>query len=215
MDTPLCGLCRATLSGGGGLLAAGVNIVSRTLTGESPLQLSVTRGFIDVVESLLAAGANIETLDNEGATPLFWACDQGHLPVVERLLAAGANIDTPADDGETPLFTACRGGYTEVVKRLLAAGANTGVLLETQKPIEIATANGHLAVVKLFDKPLPQTVLTYQAARITNLQKVQEEAKRSYQAKRQRPPLPGIDELSASSLMSSSVDSNPKRQCTR
>src|SRR3989338_10982954 len=64
------------------LLAAGVNIESRTLTGESPLQLSVTRGFIDVVERLLAAGANIETLDNEGATPLFWACDQGHLPVV-------------------------------------------------------------------------------------------------------------------------------------
>ena len=112
MGTPLCGLCRATLSGGGGLLAAGVNIVSRTLTGESPLQLSVTRGFIDVVESLLAAGANIETLDNEGATPLFWACDYGHLPLVERLLAAGASIDTQADDGETPLFSACRGGHT-------------------------------------------------------------------------------------------------------
>ena len=69
----------------------------------------------------------------------------------EKVFAAGADVNKSSDDGETPLEVACRAGHVEIVETLIAAGAS----VEVGTPLNHASFRGHLDVIKVLLKVMP------------------------------------------------------------
>lgn len=106
-----------------------VYTVYSTKSVETPLQVAVRVGELEIVRMLLAAGAD-PSLDRTpgGNPPLTMAAgikdNATAKEVIAELLARGANINHRGDSGSTALTMACRRpGALEVVKQLVRAGA--------------------------------------------------------------------------------------------
>ena len=69
-------------------------------------------------------------------TPLWMACEKGHLEIVRLLVEAGADKDKAKNSGETPLLV------NEIASVSVVHGSG-------ETPLYIASANGHLEVVRL------------------------------------------------------------------
>ncbi len=83
------------------------------------------------------------------------ACDSlaGNTEGVQILLDNGAQIDVTDEYNKTPLFYACQFGHKSVVKKLLNRGANKTIRDQKGRlPIDIARANKHNDVVRLFEQ---------------------------------------------------------------
>ena len=139
------------------LIAEGVNVHSRDLTGHIPIFVAARDGKAEMVRLLASNGVDINApIYSDGKRPLYWAADGGHLDTVRTLLELGATTD-PSDSGGHTALRACAhnlvvqglnvpdkvrwqrdqsnhpNGYTSVVEALILAGADVNVAPDTSK----------------------------------------------------------------------------------
>ncbi|KAF3398131.1 Ankyrin repeat domain-containing protein 50 [Penicillium rolfsii] len=98
------------------LLAAGTNLHTRNLYGETPLWWAARNGHAELVEFLWSMGGDIESKDKFGLTPLAWAVENRHLSVVKLLVGLGADIRASDKSGQTPLSRADAKGIRSLLR---------------------------------------------------------------------------------------------------
>lgn len=127
------------------LLAAGASPSCPTADGATPLHRAARHGHIDTVRMLLDAGARSQRCDL-GFAPLDDAAYEGHHRTVRLLLERKASIS-----GTTPLDLAAHQGHEQTVGELLTADMwpVPHNVVETLRPLQLATLARHHAVVKL------------------------------------------------------------------
>jgi len=76
---------------------------TRDRAGDTPLHLSASDGYAEVVDELLHRGAEIETRNLAGRTALHLACMNGHPHVIFVLCSAGANARCRDREGRRPV----------------------------------------------------------------------------------------------------------------
>ena len=121
--------------------------------GYTALHISAQGGHLPVSKMLMEAGADLEAkCSTVGNTPLHLAAYGAHYGVIRALIQAGANPNSRNGDGSTPLYAAAQGGQMGAIDILLQAKANpllTGTVSgQHVAPLEIASQNGHLEVVR-------------------------------------------------------------------
>ena len=106
---------------------------------------------MEVVKVLIKFKAKVNQAMEDGATPLIMASQLGKLEVVKVLIKSKAKVNQADEAGRTPLLAASQDGHAPVVQVLLDAGARSAELISggIVSPLHVATANGHLACVKL------------------------------------------------------------------
>ena len=80
-----------------------VNVNTKSLFGDFPINVAATRGNIEEISILLKFGANIHAKGEHGYTPLHNAVEQGHLDAVKFLLVHGANKNELNDNGDSAI----------------------------------------------------------------------------------------------------------------
>ena len=126
---------------------------SEDQSGNSPLQIAVQNGHIDIVRLLLDYKADVNHQHEPGGdyTALHIAASHGRDDIVELLLDHKADIGaTILGGGMTPLHIAARDGHREVVKLLLAKKAKVNLQDKRgNSPLDWAAHNGHMNVAEL------------------------------------------------------------------
>lgn len=131
------------------LLAYGARVSARNDKKQTPLDLAVERGHVQLIQLLLQHGAKgdpfhialgeddaaavtailtkrpelLESKDKEGRTPLIMAVWAESSRAAAALVAAGANVNATDKDGDTALIFASTEGCDSIVKMLLQNGA--------------------------------------------------------------------------------------------
>lgn len=95
-------------------MAPCVDIKSRNIFGDYPLNIAAARGATDEVSVLLEFGAPKNARGEHGYTPLMDAVAQGHTKVVKQLIDAGADPGLRNDDGDTAIDIASTMEETEL-----------------------------------------------------------------------------------------------------
>jgi ankyrin repeat protein len=100
-----------------------INLKALDSKGESPLILSVKKGFADIALYLLEKGADVNGTDYLGNTSLHYAAFYNDSLMAEILLSHGADANITGNDGLTPLMHAAYNGCNEVIPVLIQNGA--------------------------------------------------------------------------------------------
>lgn len=121
------------------------------------LSCAASRGHLNVVNFLLKEWPDI--IDSE-TTALFAAAEGGHHDVLRVLLDAGAKLDRLESRQLSPLSAACRSAtsaelndrYIPIINTLLEHKAALHRNLRFYNPLQLASLNGNLEIVKLLLK---------------------------------------------------------------
>lgn len=70
-----------------------INILSKTLNGETPLHLACSCGSINCVNFLLMLMDDINVINNFNESPLFYALQSGRIPIIKKLIRKGINVN--------------------------------------------------------------------------------------------------------------------------
>lgn len=90
--------------------------------GETPMILSVSKGFIEMSELLITHKADIDKADSSGNTPLFYAISNGDFKMTKLLLRNKAQTSvTIGERKETLFFEAARVGSVQIIDELFEA----------------------------------------------------------------------------------------------
>ncbi|KAL8399981.1 hypothetical protein RB594_000402 [Gaeumannomyces avenae] len=132
-----------------------VNIETRDMVGETPLQWAVRKGAEALVRLLIKNGADVGSCDLEERTMLHLATHYGHAGIVKLLVVEGGSDKDRGDGhGQRPLHYAAERGNVPLV-RLLAVELGADKEAQNSKwetPLHSAAANGHVDVVRLLVK---------------------------------------------------------------
>eukprot|EP01061_Rhynchopus_euleeides_P015014 TRINITY_DN25771_c0_g1_i1.p2 TRINITY_DN25771_c0_g1~~TRINITY_DN25771_c0_g1_i1.p2 ORF type:complete len:269 (+),score=90.49 TRINITY_DN25771_c0_g1_i1:1262-2068(+) len=85
------------------LLAAGIQVNSISLHGDTPLHFAVMTSQVEATELLIANGALVNVSNSYGDTPLHIACNVGDTDIIRLLLSHGADRTMHNDEGK-PAF---------------------------------------------------------------------------------------------------------------
>ena len=107
--------------------AADVNAVAQTQFRNSPLQVALLTGQVEVARVLVAKGADVNFRQAEGITALHEAAQLGSEPLVELLAGAGADVNAKGADGRTPLDIAVKAKNLGAADLLRRYGGRTGL----------------------------------------------------------------------------------------
>jgi ankyrin repeat protein len=89
-----------------------------------PLNITIRRGYADVLKMLLAAKANVNTRDEDKSTPLTTAASMGNWDFATQLLDTGADVNAADGQGMTALLYAAAASNDKQVAALLARSAD-------------------------------------------------------------------------------------------
>ncbi|RYP44760.1 hypothetical protein DL768_008805 [Monosporascus sp. mg162] len=137
------------------LIAADLDVNSRTPKGWTPLQLSVQYGCMETIQVLTDAGAavNAPPAQHAGATAAQVAAIMGYMGIMRVLRGLGADINAPAAKtwGRTALEGAAEYGRLDMVRLLLNEGVTTEGDGRKQfiRAILFAENEGRYAVAKM------------------------------------------------------------------
>ena len=106
---------------------------------ETPLQVSLRWGHVEVARALLKHGADIEARDDAGSSALELVADDGRVELAQFLLEHGADVNSRDFLGCTPLYWASQAGQLAVAQKFLSHGAVvTAQCKNNQTPLHIA-----------------------------------------------------------------------------
>jgi len=97
----------------------------RECFGDSPLQLAISYGNLELIRFLLERGGNPNINVDDGYTCLLTAVESeapASVAIVATLIAAGADIHQTGTNGWTPLHMAAARGQVEKARLLIEAG---------------------------------------------------------------------------------------------
>ena len=105
------------------MLAYGVPVDARNVSGSTALYCAVSAGQLGAAEVLVRAGAQVEAVDGYGRLPLYLAARAGRVELCSFLVSKGAGAGVePYVQALCPLFMAASLGYGSVVQQLLESG---------------------------------------------------------------------------------------------
>ena len=119
------------------LLAAGVDLNTNDIFGNTPLHASVVSGSVQVMRQLLVAGVELNARDEYGFTALRWAVILDDLDKTALLLRHGASVHLKDNDGRTALGVARDMNNIAILGLLVTAaegGAGHGLSLALAQP---------------------------------------------------------------------------------
>ena len=146
------------------LLAAGRDVNTKALGGETLLHQAAMYGHNEIAELLIAKGADVNARNELiGATPLFmrlpFGAAAGHKEIIELLIAKGADVNARDKYGFTPLHWAIIGradGVTtdkETAKLLIAKDADVNTLTNKgDAPLDFAVKYKQTEIADLLRK---------------------------------------------------------------
>jgi ankyrin repeat protein len=102
-------------------LQAGINVNSRSATGQTPLMEVAPSRNAECVRALIAAGADVNAQDSAGRTPLMWAAEFQFRGGLNLLLSHGADVNARNRKGQTVL--AYIGRHPGLIRLLRSHGA--------------------------------------------------------------------------------------------
>ncbi|KAJ0002525.1 hypothetical protein NQD34_007674 [Periophthalmus magnuspinnatus] len=121
----------------------------RSVTGQTPLHVSVEKGFIENTTLLLKHGANPDAPDEDEDTPMFTAIRLGRSDLVELLLSSGSRVNQEGCHGRCPLHEASKLGNSTLVDLLLKSGARPDPRSHYGlTPLALAAQGSHRAVIE-------------------------------------------------------------------
>ncbi|RFU26336.1 hypothetical protein B7463_g10005, partial [Scytalidium lignicola] len=110
--------------------------------GESPLEVTASNGYTEVVHLLLQKGVDPNFTDSSGSTPLGRAVSGGHIDTAAILLYKGADPNLLNRERWITLLIAASRGITKVVDALLGHGANmNGRTLRKDTALHLSVAH--------------------------------------------------------------------------
>ncbi len=122
-DTPLHIAVRANdRANGEALLAAGADVFSANVTGESPLRAALTR--LGGRQDWVLNSRVISSSDGAGNTPLHLAAEWQLTPVVSFIVDKGGDLGARNANGETPLFNAVKADSADTIRSMLSGEKN-------------------------------------------------------------------------------------------
>jgi ankyrin repeat protein len=132
------------------LLALGANIYIRNKYGDTPLNIALANGHLEIVKLLLEKGAYVNLKDKDGNTPLHVASINGQVQMVKLLIEKGADVNVKCTDNMAPLHIAISSVQEEIVKLLLKAGADVNATCnDGWTALHSAACDGHLQLMIL------------------------------------------------------------------
>ena len=125
-----------------------VNVNAQDSNGLTALHFSVQSNSVEIVCTLLLKEADPNIAIT--STPLITACINKNLQIIKELLKAKADVNGQDEDSATALYMASSNGDFRIVNKLLSFGANPNTFVKGTKwtPLIVASANGHIDVVK-------------------------------------------------------------------
>ena len=125
---------------------------ARDENGWNALHFASHNGHYHVIERLIANNASAKATTSRKETPLIFAIRGGHFAAVDRLLRSdnsGSLANAEDERCQQPVHHAVRGGSVEIFNLLMSNGGKVnGENCFGWRPIHIATAYGHLALVE-------------------------------------------------------------------
>jgi ankyrin repeat protein len=113
------------------LLEMGESIDLIDLNDQTPLDVAVFEGQVEMLRFLIDKGADPLRIDRSGSMPILRAAGAGYPAVLSLLLEHGADINFTHDRGWTPLLLALYYNHDDAAEFLLNNGADVAVRLET------------------------------------------------------------------------------------
>ncbi|MGD2180825.1 ankyrin repeat domain-containing protein [Lusitaniella coriacea] len=121
----------------------------------SPLNLAISSGDIQIINTLIEAGCNVEWGGALEPPPLCFAVEEEKSEVVKLLIEKQAKLNRKDEIGFTPLMSAAAIGNFEIVKILVESGAKVNIENdEGDFALRSAITNGHY---KIYEYLLPLT----------------------------------------------------------
>lgn len=107
----------------GAVKSSDVNSVNQF--GETPLILTVSKGFFEMSELLIQSKADVNKADSAGNTPLFYAISNNDLKMTRLLLRNKAQtLTVHGERKETLFFEAARVGNIEIINELFKVNSS-------------------------------------------------------------------------------------------
>jgi ankyrin repeat protein len=132
------------------LITSGTNIYIKNKYGDTPLNIALNKGHLEIVRLLLEKGAYVNLKDKDGYTPLHVASINGQAQMVALLIEKRANVNAKCTDNMTPLHIAISNTQEEIVKLLLKAGAAVNATCnDGWTALHSAACDGHLKLITL------------------------------------------------------------------
>ncbi len=101
-------------------IANGADLNAKNEYGNTPLDIAVHYGHLNIIMLLIDSGAEINS------NVLFYAFNQGNQDMIESLILHNANINIQNNAGETPLHIAVNQGDKHIIQSLVSHGASVG-----------------------------------------------------------------------------------------
>ncbi|XP_054718468.1 death-associated protein kinase 1-like [Uloborus diversus] len=102
------------------LLASGFDARAKNKRGQTPLHVSLRKGFGAALEILVDASSRNDEQDEDGCSPLHIASEVGCIEMIWKLLASDVDINLQNSKGRTPLYLALR--HEDAAEFLIDAG---------------------------------------------------------------------------------------------
>jgi ankyrin repeat protein len=131
------------------LVAAGANVMAKTMDGTSTLQLAIQDKYEDLALQLLGKGVDPMSRDREGNTSLHASAQKGMVNLTRAILAKNVNVNGQNNARETALLLAVRGNANAIAKDLVAKGADSNLASNTEAPIHAALRNNNDALITM------------------------------------------------------------------
>ncbi|KAF5273480.1 hypothetical protein FQA39_LY07497 [Lamprigera yunnana] len=116
--------------------------------GDTPLHLSIFRGYHNITRLLISAGADVDVKNENGNTPLHYAVIYKNILALRLLLEKNANPNVVNQFKETPLYLTVVNNQFESSKLLVKYGA---MINTTDKsPTTAAIVKDRVHIMKIF-----------------------------------------------------------------
>jgi len=105
------------------LIAEGIDINTKSITGDTALSLAANGGHVDTVNCLIGHNADVNIQNANGTSALIFAYQKGYQQIAELLITNGADVNAVNHKGESALDLSRQSGSQEIADIPVDGGA--------------------------------------------------------------------------------------------